>query len=447
MRNQNIAARVLNQPLLLEPGYARVFIGALAPRLGIASLRDEYGMVESEGKLRMRADAFDTDRPRNRPYEVVNGIAVIPVSGSLVHKFGHLQPYSGMTGYDGIIARVEDALGDPTVDGLLLDFDTPGGEVAGCFDTAQRLNQLRGVKPMAGISYDMACSAGMALFSGLDYRYTTSTARTGSVGVVMMHVSYEELLRAEGMEVTLIHSGALKVDGNPYENLPERVMTKFQADSDRIRNEFAEMVAGQIGLSVSDVLATEAAIYTGSDAIEHGFADELVNGHEIVAAFSDYVKTTKTTGVSTMSVPSNKPAADQQNPAPAANTQTTTTEPETTSLDSAQIAQRARADERARVSGILNCEEAEGRAQLAQHLAFKTSMSVDEAKTCLAASASETGQQGAGTSLLDAAMGNTSQPEIGADSQGHKDSGQDSDPATGLMADYRQAKGITAQPR
>src|SRR5690554_7690940 len=105
----------------------------------------------------------------------------------------------------------------------------------------------------------MACSAGMAIHSAADYRYTTTTARTGSVGVVMMHASFEEQLKANGVDVTLIHSGAFKVDGNPYENLPERVLRDFQAESDRIRNEFAAMVADQIGLNPSDVLATEAA--------------------------------------------------------------------------------------------------------------------------------------------------------------------------------------------
>ncbi len=35
-----LAARVLNTPLLVEPGYARVFFSALASRLGIAQLAD-----------------------------------------------------------------------------------------------------------------------------------------------------------------------------------------------------------------------------------------------------------------------------------------------------------------------------------------------------------------------------------------------------------------------
>ncbi|VVT02799.1 Clp protease ClpP [Marinobacter salarius] len=435
MRNQNIAARVLNQPLLLEPGYARVFLGALAPRLGIASLQDEFGLIESQEKLRMRADSFGSERPRNRPYEVLGGIAVIPVSGTLVHKFGHLQPYSGMTGYDGIIARVEEALADPTVNGILLDMDTPGGEVSGCFDTARRLNELRGEKPIASISYDMACSAGMALHSATDYRYTTTSARTGSVGVVMMHASFEEQLKANGIDVTLIHSGAFKVDGNPYENLPEQVLARFQAESDRLRNEFAEMVGVHIGLSASDVLATEAAIYTGQDAIDVGFADELINGHDMLAAFSDYIQTTTTIGVSTMTVESKtKPAATAPAPAPDASTE----QPET--VDTTKVATDAAAAEQARISGILQCDEAEGRSKLAQHFAFNTKMSVDEAKAALAAAEVPEQKASGPSGLLSAAMNNTKQPEIGADADTSEPEQSASD-VKEIMGSYRRATG------
>jgi ClpP class serine protease len=435
MHNHNIAARVLNQALLLEPGYARVFLGALAPRLGVSSLRDEFGLIESQDKLRMRADAFETDRPRNRPYEVITGIAVVPVSGTLVHKFGHLRPYSGMTGYDGIIARIQEALADTTVKGILMDLDTPGGEVAGCFDTAKRIAELRGVKPIGSISYDMACSAGMAIHSAADYRYTTTTARTGSVGVVMMHASFEEQLKANGIDVTLIHSGAFKVDGNPYENLPERVLRDFQAESDRIRAEFAAMVAGQIGLSESDVLATEAAIYTGQDAIEVGFADELINGHDMLAAFSDYIQTTQKIGVSTMTVENQtKPAAT----APAATPEASTSQAEP--VDTTKLTADAAANEQARIAGILQAEEAEGKTKLAQHLAFKTQMSVDDAKAALAAADAGEQKAAAPTGLLSAAMGNTEQPQIGADAVAGAEGGELKGGAK-LAAAYQAATG------
>lgn len=60
-----------------------------------------------------------------RSYQITDGIAVLPVSGTLVSKTRSLQPYSGMTGYNGIIARLQQAISDPGVDGILLDMDTP----------------------------------------------------------------------------------------------------------------------------------------------------------------------------------------------------------------------------------------------------------------------------------------------------------------------------------
>ena len=54
----------------------------------------------------------------------------------------------------------------------------------------------------------------------------------------------------------------------------------------------------------------------------------------------------------------------------------------------------------ARCAAITGCEEAKGREGLANHIAFKTSMSVDEAKSMLSASPKQTNA----SSALDAAM-------------------------------------------
>ncbi|MCJ8337037.1 MAG: hypothetical protein MJK10_01075 [Pseudomonadales bacterium] len=92
---------------------------------------------------------------------------MISISGSLTHELGRLRPYSGMTGYDGIIAQLSLALGDPEVKGIMLDCDTPGGEVVGCFDTARQLRALvdQSDKPLWSLCYDMHCSAGITLAS------------------------------------------------------------------------------------------------------------------------------------------------------------------------------------------------------------------------------------------------------------------------------------------
>lgn len=126
----HIASMAFNEPLMLEPAYARVFFCALAGQLGISRLTDAVSgdsLAAGEAPATL-ALSGDDDGPRQaRSYQVMNGIAVLPVSGTLVSRTRALQPYSGMTGYNGIIARLQQAASDPMVDGILLDMDTPGG--------------------------------------------------------------------------------------------------------------------------------------------------------------------------------------------------------------------------------------------------------------------------------------------------------------------------------
>ncbi|EHP1398372.1 S49 family peptidase, partial [Escherichia coli] len=103
----HIASMAFNEPLMLEPAYARVFFCALAGQLGISRLTDAVSgdsLTAGEAPAAL-ALSVDDDGPRQaRSYQVMNGIAVLPVSGTLVSRTRALQPYSGMTGYNGIIA-------------------------------------------------------------------------------------------------------------------------------------------------------------------------------------------------------------------------------------------------------------------------------------------------------------------------------------------------------
>ena len=368
---KHIASRALDKPLLLDPGYARTFFSALSTRLGVTQLVDAQGEVMTGEKMHIEASSFMNSRDRQRPYQVIEGVALVPVSGTLVHKFGRVQPYSGMTGYDGIIARVQAAIDDSEVKGILLDMDTPGGEVAGCFDAAQTIRALaqEGGKPLWALADDMACSAGMAIASAADRRLITQSAVMGSVGVVMAHQSVAGKLKEDGIKVTLIHSGAHKVDGNPYEDLSAEALAAFQAKSDTLRQEFATLVSTHTGLTVEAVLATEAKTYRGQEAIDIGFADQLVNGNEAIAIFADFLNQPKTniSGVTMATTETTQPAATVPT-APAAQP----------SSDAPQMS------EKDRIKGIMKCEAAVGREKLAEHFAYDTDMSVEAAQAALA---------------------------------------------------------------
>mgnify|MGYP000211262669 CR=1 FL=1 len=56
--------------------------------------------------------------------------------------------------------------------------------------------------------------------------------------------------RQAGVDITLIYSGAHKVDGNQFEALPAEVRQDMQQRIDAARRMFAEKVAMYTGLSV-----------------------------------------------------------------------------------------------------------------------------------------------------------------------------------------------------
>lgn len=268
----HLAQRLFNVPIAITPQKAEVVMAALADRFGIARL------FRANGEM-VALDAFDLegDGPASdRAYEVVAGVAIIPVQGTLVQKLGTLRPYSGMTGYDGIRANISMALEDKDVKAVMLDIDSPGGEVAGCFDLVDAIYQARGDKPIWAILTESAYSAAYALASACDRIIVPRTGGTGSVGVICMHVDMSKALSSAGITVTLIHYGDRKADGSDMKPLSDEALARFQADVDEMGELFVKTVARNRGLSVAAVRKTQAQTYLGAAGVEIGFADAVM---------------------------------------------------------------------------------------------------------------------------------------------------------------------------
>ncbi|MFN2982469.1 S49 family peptidase, partial [Escherichia coli] len=61
----------------------------------------------------------------------------------------------------------------------------------------------------------------------------------------------------------------------------------LQSRMDATRQMFAQKVSAYTGLSVQAVLDTEAAVYSGQEAIDAGLADELVNSTDAITVMRD----------------------------------------------------------------------------------------------------------------------------------------------------------------
>lgn len=253
------------------------------------------------------------------------GIAVLPILGTLVRRSSYLGAASGLTAYHDIEAMAEEAFADPQVRGVLLEIDSSGGEAGGIFDLAEHLRNLAKAtgKPLWAIADEAALSAAYALACAAEKIWLTRTSQVGSVGVLAVHMNESEADRKEGVDYTFIHAGAHKVDGHSHAPLSPDVQSGIQADVDGLYVQFVDLVANFRGIKPDKVRVTEAQIYRGAEAIKAGLADRLgtfSQTHDALASYLDQKrptsKTTRVTAASLSPQENSMTGSTQPNPNP-----------------------------------------------------------------------------------------------------------------------------------
>lgn len=120
-------------------------------------------------------------------YEVVDGVAIIPVRGALADSRSWLDELLGggpVLTYSEMAAALLDAADDPDVREILLDVDSPGGEVAGLSRTVEAVQLARIAKPVTARVGGMAASAAYWIASQAERIVAEGElAQVGSIGV------------------------------------------------------------------------------------------------------------------------------------------------------------------------------------------------------------------------------------------------------------------------
>lgn len=390
--HNNLAAAALtrlhHKPAFFAEGYSAVLASDLRSMGAVAPETQQALWAARKAELEMGyGGAPDT---REKPFATAGKLALIPVHGTLINRFS--SSWGFVTGYNFIRNQISAAVADPEIEGIVLDVNSYGGMAANCMETAEFIRSASQQKPILAVVDSFAFSAAYALASAATKMVAIRSGDVGSIGVVATHVSYEKLLEKEGVEVTFIKAGAHKVDGNPYEALSDEAKASIQKGVDEGYQDFVSVVAKHRGLSEDAVRATEARCFSAEEGLSLGLIDGIVTEAGPLAEFPGG------TAAGT--------AMEKEEPA----VSTTTTTPP---LDAAAIRQQ----ERERMNGILNCEEAKGREGLAAHFA-NTDMSVEAAKAALAAApkaAPPAQQQAPAASAFLTAMDQGGTPGVGAE--------------------------------
>jgi signal peptide peptidase SppA len=224
-----------------------------------------------------------------RPNILDNGIAVVPVMGTLMR---------GMffDDYADLQEAFDAVMNDPSVRGVVMDIDSPGGDADGAFDLADHIFQARGEKPIYALANSQATSAAYALGSSADKFFGTRNAIVGSIGVYAMHVDRSKANEKQGLSVTEISAGKHKLDLSRNKPLSATGKQTLQRLVDMTMTQFVDTVSRNRGLSEEAIRSQEAAVFLGPD---EGKAQGLLEGPGTLAGLVDELAT----GSSSVSVP------------------------------------------------------------------------------------------------------------------------------------------------
>ena len=268
----HLASRLYGTPLLLARAKLDVILSVLGERVNWPESDLAAPLV-----------------PKRPTIDAPVGIAVIPVVGSLVRRTVGLDPASGFTSYAEIAGMVDAAIADPSVEGIVLDIDSPGGEAGGVFELGERIRAADGVKPVWAIASDTAFSAAYAIGCAASRLLVSRTGGVGSIGVIAMHVDQTARDAQQGYRYTPITAGDHKNDFSPHEKLGPEAHARLQAEVDRLYGLFVDHVAAMRRLDTDAVRATEAGIYFGADAVNAGLADAVGSLDAVLAEFSSFL--------------------------------------------------------------------------------------------------------------------------------------------------------------
>lgn len=216
---------------------------------------------------------------------VVGTVAVIPVNGCITQKSDFYSWWYGGTSVERLTASFRTYLNDPAVSTIVLDVDSPGGEVYGVPELAEELYASRGDKRIIAVSNPFMASAAYWIASACDEVVVIPSGQVGSVGCYTMHVDISAALEEYGYKVTFIQYGEHKTDGNQYQPLSDAARAEMQAGVDFYGRLFDQAVAKGRDKTPEQVSAKfgQGLMFRAPDAKRIGLVDRTATLDQVLA--------------------------------------------------------------------------------------------------------------------------------------------------------------------
>lgn len=299
------------------------------------------------------------------------GVAIIPVTGPLFRYANLFTMISGASSYELIARDFTAALENPQIKAIILDIDSPGGEVNGVSELSNMVFAARGKKPVVAYASGDAASGAYWIASAADQIVVSETSALGSIGVVGMYQG-KSGKSAEAVEIVSSQSPHKRLDPTSDDG-----RNRLQTRIDNMADVFIGTIARNRDVSAEDVQNHYGGgdVMIGAKAVSAGLADRVGSLEGLIAELSSQ----KSPPIEGFFNAQNQPPSTQEK------------KPmniETLKKDhpdlAAQLTREGASAEKKRLNDILCSEEAKGREKLAKEMALNTDIHAMEARQLLA---------------------------------------------------------------
>ena len=197
-------------------------------------------------------------------------IGVIPIEGTISNS-------------DMIISQLVEFRKDKGIKAIILRINSPGGSVGPTQEIYREVRKTIKTKKVVVSMGEVAASGGYYIAAAANKIVANPGTITGSIGVIMNFVRFEDLFKKIGIDMEVLKSGEFKDIGSPHRKLTERDKELINALIGDIQRQFEEGVAKGRHLPVEEIQQiADGRIFSGAQAKELGLVDILGNFQDAI---------------------------------------------------------------------------------------------------------------------------------------------------------------------
>jgi protease-4 len=178
---------------------------------------------------------------------------------------------------DDMRMALQQARDDDRVKAIVVEIDSPGGEVTASDAIYSALVKARARKPVVVYMDSLAASGGYYVSCGGKFLMASETTITGSIGVIIQTLNYEQLFNKVGLASVIFKSGKFKDMLNGARPITPEERELVQSFIMKTYDKFLGVVAKERNLP-ADLLRNTIAdgrILSGKDALQNKLIDGL----------------------------------------------------------------------------------------------------------------------------------------------------------------------------